>query len=754
MPYTAKLTRGPNRSFFSVDFRHPVKRDRAGRFGLKVRRGLGTADPDEAARMVTQLNELLADERFHRPTAREAAVARGYDLIVIDAFFRDLEPTLANGSRERDRLLPLPTATEGYASVLLLGTTGSGKSTLIRQFLGTDPVKERFPSTAPGRTTVADHEFVLRPSGDYEAVVSFIPRDLVAARVEDAITSAALAHLQDQKHTSVQRAFLAPREGRFRLSYILGSRPIDATDSDDNLDDGPANDGSISYDSEGPIRESRIAEFVDRLIEIGNNVGKSVAEKRNVRLCELLSGPDRDSAEQDIDTGLRDAGGFTDLVNDVVDEIELRFVDVRYGDYDGGAGNWPRTWRVKVPADDRHGFMLAVRPFTGIAAAQHGSLLTPAVEGIRIAGPFQPAWWTDRDPLRLVLIDGEGVGHSPETLRSLPGGTTDLIAAVDRVLLVDSARQPMLEGPTLVARTLERLGESAKLSICFTNVDQMSNAVNLPRQSDKMEFVRDAAREVFSYLAREFARPHLPELDRALEDRTFFVAAIQTTLGEQARFTRDQLSRLSMALRYSPAPPAAHTSPEYDLDNLVIAIAAAATDYVETYRALVKLPSQRTIRPVAWQTVKAATRYASQFGADGYGTMKPAADFATMLGERLARFLAVPLAFKPINSTDDAKERATANVRKALAKRLDPWIRERLLKRPLPLWGRAYGHQGTGSTRLRALDIDVLNLTAVPPSTEEGDPEATRFRTEVKQLVIDAIGEAGGAILGGPRPDA
>jgi hypothetical protein len=271
----------------------------------------------------------------------------------------------------------------------------------------------------------------------------------------------------------------------------------------------------------------------------------------------------------------------------------------------------------------------------------------------------------------------------------------------------------------------------------------MKRAENLPTLADKAGHVRDAAREVLHHLAREFGRTHLPDLERALNERTFFVAGIDEIVPERARFTRDQLSRLAHALGRALSLPADTTVPVYDLDNVILAIAAAASDYIETYRALLKLPSQRFLQPVAWQTAKAATRYTSQYGLDGYGAFQPAADFAAMLGERLARFLASPIAFIPENCTAEAKESATARVRKELAKHLDPWIRDLLLAKPLPLWVRAYEHRGAGSTRLRALDIDVLNLAAVPLSSEEGDAGSTRFRAEVKQLVVNAIRDGG-----------
>lgn len=745
MPYTAKLTRSANRTFYSLDFRHPVKKDRAGQFGLKVRRGLGTDDEGLAQTYLREMNELLADESLHRPTARKEAEAR-FRALVVDAFYRDLDPVLLSGATDRDAYLPLPGADEGYGTVLLIGTIGSGKSTLVRQFLGTDPDAERFPSTAPGRTTVSDQEFVLRPSGDFEAVATFLPQDLVTAKVEDALADAALAHLHGRKPVEAARLMLSPREGRFRLSYILGSARSMVPEGEEVLTD---DEDELNVPSDAPnlSRPTRVPEFVQRLIEIATEVGAKVADARQVDTSALFADTDRESAEQDVDTGLRDSGAFTDLVDDVLDEIALRFEDVQAGEFEGRK-SWPRSWRVRVPGSDRTEFISSLRPFTGINAAHHGSLLTPLVEGLRVAGPFQPLWWQAEEPLRLCLIDGEGVGHNPETLRSLPGSVTDRMSGVDKVLLVDSATQPMLEGPTLVARTLERLGHSAKLHICFTHVDKMRKAENLPTLADKAAHVRDAVREVLHHLARELGRTRLPELERALDDRTFFVAGIDEAVPERARFTRGQLAGLASALRVAAATAPDVTTPEYDLDNVVMAVAAAAMDYVETYRALLKLPSQRVAHPVAWQTAKAATRYTSQFGLDGYGSFRPAADFATMLGERLARFLAAPIAFDPENCTEDAKEAATARVRQKLADRMDPWIRERLLARPLPLWVRAYAHRGTGSTRLRALDIDVLNAAAVPLSSEEGDMESTMFRAEVKRLVIDAILQGGGRIRG------
>jgi hypothetical protein len=43
-----------------------------------------------------------------------------------------------------------------------LGTTGAGKTTVVRQLIGTDPNRERFPSTATAMTTIHDAEIEMR----------------------------------------------------------------------------------------------------------------------------------------------------------------------------------------------------------------------------------------------------------------------------------------------------------------------------------------------------------------------------------------------------------------------------------------------------------------------------------------------------------------------------------------------------------------------------------------------------------------
>lgn len=138
--HTASSSRTQGRSGYSVIFRHPVRRsDATGKPGLRVRSGLGTRDEEEAARLRDELNVLLDNSKYYNSSARPEAERR-FDSRVVNIFFDKMVPEETDFAALRDAAIALPKSTPaGYRRVLLLGTTGAGKTTLVRQLIGTDP---------------------------------------------------------------------------------------------------------------------------------------------------------------------------------------------------------------------------------------------------------------------------------------------------------------------------------------------------------------------------------------------------------------------------------------------------------------------------------------------------------------------------------------------------------------------------------------------------------------------------------------
>ena len=217
--YRATLNKG--RAGWCVIFRHPLALAADGKQQLRVRRGLGTRDEAEAGSLVLQLNAILSDKTFWNPGARTRAAAK-YAESIVAAFYDHLSPEQRDGWAERERILPLPSKDDGYAKVQFVGTTGAGKTTVVRQLLGTDPIDERFPSTSAAKTTICDLEVIIGGEG-FEGAVSFISREQARNFIMECVSAAVSAHLENSHPSEIDRRLMEHAEQRFRLSYILGS---------------------------------------------------------------------------------------------------------------------------------------------------------------------------------------------------------------------------------------------------------------------------------------------------------------------------------------------------------------------------------------------------------------------------------------------------------------------------------------------------------------------------------------------------
>src|SRR2546426_10749359 len=152
--YKATLSQSQGREGWSVIFRHPVRLDPAtGKPGRRVRRGLGTRDATDAKILVADMNQLLSALEFWEVSARPRAEAR-FDARVVDIFYDGLVPDTTDFFELRGTSIELPSSVDSdHRRVIFVGTTGSGKTTLVRQLLGTDPKAERFPAISTAKTT-------------------------------------------------------------------------------------------------------------------------------------------------------------------------------------------------------------------------------------------------------------------------------------------------------------------------------------------------------------------------------------------------------------------------------------------------------------------------------------------------------------------------------------------------------------------------------------------------------------------------
>ena len=748
--YTASLSQTQGRAGYSVIFRHPVRRsDATGKPGLRVRCGLGTRDEREAARLRDDLNVLLGDTKYHDPSARLEAERR-FDARVVDIFFDKMVPEQTDFVALRDASIALPeSAPDGYRRVLLLGTTGAGKTTLVRQLIGTDPNKERFPSTSTAKTTVHDTEIVLG-EGDWRAVVTFASRDEVLEYLSECVSEAVLAAARGADDAEVLRKVLNHSNQRFRFSYVLGNGPTVASRSSDFDDEDVESDGEEDPLSDLERGNFDVAETTVILAETIETLRNLAIRHWDVVHAELEVGEDDDKRvaeelfEEELDNLLRDDEDFHQVADVLMEEIEKRFELLPPGEVKKTRQGWPLSWSGEWPFEKRAEFLSAISCFSSNYAPLFGRLLTPLVNGLRVAGPFSPAWNGSEVP-RLVLLDGEGLGHTPKSSSAVSTAVSRRVELADAVLLVDNATQPMQAAPLAAMREVVATGNARKLIFAFTHFDEVKGD-NLPSPQDKAQHVLASAENVLAAIGEELGPYAERVLQQRVEHARYFLGDVHKPLSEataSGKRTASQLRKLLDCIdEVIERPELAPAGPVYDQMNLVLAIRSAADAFHEAWRPRLGLVSRPGFAKEHWTRVKALSRRLGTGWADEYDTLRPVADLRKELGERIYVFIQNPLRWEGPEPTEDQKQDTFDALADNLGRRLLELCTRRVRDQHAVQWENAYYKRGTGSTFERARIIgNQIYEPAAPVPDATPTPDRNQFLHEIVAEVEQAARE-------------
>ena len=751
-PKVASLSKG--RASWCVIFRHPVCKEVGSSQHLRVRRGLGTPDRAKAEALVAELNELLADPSFWKLGERERA-SRRFAPKIVAAFYDHMAPPERDPWTDREKVIHLPggrDAADGYARVQLIGTTGAGKTTLLRQFIGTDPVRERFPSISPAKTTVCDMEVVL-DDGPFRAVVSFIERDIVRQYIADSVSAAVTRVLDGRSEREVVRRFLEHTEQRFRLSYLLGTpdrsgQSAGLLDEDDEDDDEFAEaEGEIPSDEERAALQRTLQAYLDEIAALGRAAKAEMvraAEALNIDLAAATQ-PEREALQEIVEDEIGNREDFQALVDAIFDNVESKFGLLTADDLTTGRDGWPRVWTFE--SDNRGSFIREVNKFSSNYAPSFGRLLTPLVEGIRVAGPFCPAWRADRP--KLVLLDGQGLGHKADSASSVSTNITKRYQIADAILLVDNGAQPMQAAPCAAIESIVASGHESKLIVCFTHFDEVRGA-NLGDPQTRRDHVLGSFDNAVSAVARTYGRDAGQALQRAIPDRLVFLSAIQRKLKPGARWTRHELERLLEAIAQTIIPAeAVECVPVYDVANLILCIQSATQEFHDRWHGILGMGSRSGVAPEHWARLKALARRLGVFRLEEYDDLMPVADLIRLIQKHLNGFLTTPLGWHPHAPLDEeSRTAALDSIRSAVSARLHALSKRRILDERFSGWLAAFEHRGPGSTRIRARDIVSIYESAAPVPNEMPGPDSNEFLFEIRELVAESV-EAGGGKLEG-----
>lgn len=750
--FVASLSRSQGRKGWAVIFRHPTRIDtNTGRTGLRVRQGLGTADEVEATSLRDQLNELLSDESYWNLSARSEAEKRFHHRVV-EIFFHGMEPEENDFGVIRDSFIELPPRSKEseYRRALLLGTTGAGKTTLLRQLLGT--VEEKFPSTSTAKTTVHETEVVL-DDGPYRAVVTFFPIDEVREHVNECISEAILAAYNGESDTDVLRKLLSHVNQRFRFNYILGNGPKGSASDDDEEDD--EDDGTLNLvdESQQVIDLEATNALLSKCLAGVKDAAKRHGHQFKLELGAIDEKDQRvidELFEEELDRRLREDNEFHRISDDLMDEIELRFSMLDdEGTLRRNKQGWPLFWSWQT--DDRKSFIKTVTRFSGNHAQHFGRLLTPLVNGVRVAGPFVPTWNDGRQP-KLVLLDGEGLGHTPKSAAAISTSLTKRIDSVDAVMLVDDATIPMQAAPVTAMKEMITSGGASKLLLVFTHFDEVKGD-NLPNATAREQHVLASAENVLASIGEELGPFAERALRGRLKDACFFLGGIDKPLEVRTKMQKRTISQLQALLvaidRIVERPAPVLSKPTYDRMNLVLAIKSAAEGFHDAWWPRLGLRFKTGTAKEHWKRIWALSRRLSTPGwVDEYDNLKPVADLRQQLKAQLYVLLQNPVSWNLGEPTDDAeKQQVFDELAEALSEKIQDLASRRVRAERMPEWQTAFNQSGRGSSYDRASIIGERILDRAAPVPDViATPDRNAFLHEVT-AVVESVCQGMGAGL-------
>jgi hypothetical protein len=422
-----------------------------------------------------------------------------------------------------------------------------------------------------------------------------------------------------------------------------------------------------------------------------------------------------------------------------MDEIRKRFALLPSEGLRTTSDGWPIAWSGEWSADKRQDFLRAVLRFSSNHSSLWGRLLTPLVNGVRVAGQFTPDWYGDGAP-KLILVDGEGLGHTPDSASSVPPSVSEAIEKADAVILVDDARVPMQAAPAAAMYEIAESGNAYKLILAFTHFDEVQGD-DLPTEEDKAEKVwASVAQQLDSFGKNQGSHVERP-LRLRLGEARFSLGNLQTVISADS-IDVGQLNGLIEAIESVEKPDLADARPVYALDDLANVIPNASISFHRFWRARLGLEGARATEH--WTRIKAMSRRLSEFEEDGYDTLQPVADIRRELRTQINAFIDRPSRWEVPSISEQEKQHIYDELKNNISNRLVALSASRMRQDRIDEWWDAYEQRGRGSTRVRAAIIgDDIYRRAAPSDLLNPD----ELIQEVLDIVRAAAGEIGARLI-------
>ena len=680
--YSASYSSANGNKGYTVTFRHPVVLDKSGKYGKKIHKGLGTRDESVAKQLVDELNELLANNSYWEISKKSDALNK-YSESIVEMFYSPMEEQFITEKEILDNIL-MPSREQGYKRTLLLGPSGVGKTTLLKLIAGT--IKESFPSTATCRTTTCNQEIICGDFKEYEAIITFMSKDLFSQYIIECIEEACRLFIESQRSSKrvtdkeIAQKLFNHKDLIIRLSYILGEYREEEQSEFDEFD------------------EEDCCETDNELQQLFENYIKSVKEIS----IDLM----QSDLEFDVNNySYEENDAILLLCEDIVSKVQKKFALLTGGKVVSSIGKWVTGYYIKT--DDRNTFFDLVKKFSSNNKYEWGKLLSPLVKTIRICGDFRPEFCSE--PIKLVIYDGMGLGHATTSITSVPTDVMKKYSEVDAIILVDDATQPLMENSKTALKDVIFSGHADKTLMCYTHIDEMKGD-NFIRTQDKVNHVNIALSTYLTELRKQNVNAFSSLEEQEILSSCYYFSDLANE--NISKMSQNQLLKALNAIheRFRSKVSFEDVVIKYDEMTLYHHLQNAINQFRGEWGNIIGYP-YTTSKTEHWSRIKALTRRLAYFDEDNYNhELQPLADLARCIKEELNTYLNKPMTVLMLDRSDEKVIKKINYMKGQMNDGFLKFVRTELWKKEgrLEKWRNAYSHAGRGSTYERAVDINAI----------------------------------------------